>query len=52
MINDYPIYDTVDMYMKLAFPIHEIDNVYTKTPNRIHVSCHIDTLHKIVNIVA
>ena len=37
MINDYTIYDTADMYMKTAFPIHEIDNVYTKTSNRIHV---------------
>jgi hypothetical protein len=35
MINDYTIYDTADMYMK--------------TPNRIYVSCHIDTLHKIEN---
>lgn len=49
MIREYIIYDTADMYMKVAFPIHEIDNVYTKTPNRIYVSCHIDTLHKIEN---
>ena len=43
MINDYTIYDTVDMYMKRAFPIHETNNVYTKTPNRIHVNTHIYT---------
>ncbi len=31
------------MYMKTAFPIHETDNVYTKTPNRIHVNHYMDT---------
>lgn len=49
MIREYIIHDIADMYMKTAFPIHETDNVYTKTPNRIHVSCHIDTTHKIEN---
>ena len=43
MINDYTIYDTADMYMKTAFPIHETDNVDTKTPNRIHVNHYMDT---------
>lgn len=49
MINDYTIYDTADMYMKTAFPIYEKGDMYMKTPNRIYVSCHIDTLHKIEN---
>ena len=43
MINDYTIHDITDMYMKVAFPIHEIDNMHTETPNRIHVNRHIDT---------
>lgn len=30
MINDYTIHDSTDMHMKTAFPIHEIDNMYTK----------------------
>lgn len=51
MINDYPIYDTVDMYMKLAFPIHEIDNVYTKTPNRIYVRHHIYSSTGLLRII-
>jgi hypothetical protein len=41
MICEYTIYDTADMYMNVAFPIHETDNVHTKTPNRIHVRHHI-----------
>lgn len=41
MINDYTINDTADMYMKVAFRIHENDNMHTKTPNRIHVRHHI-----------
>ena len=49
MICEYTIYDTADMYMKTAFPIHEKGDMYMKTPNRIYVSCHIDTLHKIEN---
>ena len=43
MIREYTIHDTADMYMKTAFPIHEIDNVYIKTPNRIHVNHYMDT---------
>lgn len=31
----------------IYFPIHEKGDMYMKTPNRIYVSCHIDTLHKI-----
>lgn len=49
MIREYTIYDTADMYMKTAFPIYEKGDMYMKTPNRIYVSCHIDTLHKIEN---
>lgn len=43
MICEYTIYDTADMYMNVAFPIHETDNVHTKTPNRIYVNHHRDT---------
>lgn len=49
MIREYIIHDIADMYMKTAFPIHEKGDMYMKTPNRIYVSYHIDTLHKIEN---
>lgn len=29
------------MYIKTAFPIHETDNMHTKTPIHIHVRHHI-----------
>ena len=42
MIHAHYINDTIDMYMKSAFPIHDNLNVYTKTPKRIHILRHID----------
>ena len=42
MIHAHYINDTINMYTKTAFPIHENVDVYTKMPKRIHVNHHID----------
>ena len=51
MITDYVIYDITDMYMKVAFPIHETDNMHTKTPNRIYVRHHIYSSTGLLGII-